>query len=126
MQSNREFTETDINDVYSLATYTIPDSNLTSGFNSYYINDVVDWRYNGWDARFGLLYKFFDFIRIGGSVKLPTTFVILEDHYFRGKTNFETGYSKELTYPVISSEYTITSPFEFTENLFCSCATSCL
>jgi hypothetical protein len=114
LQSNREFTETDINDVYSLATFTIPDSNLTSGFNSYYINDVVDWSYNGWDGRFGLLYKFFDFIRIGGSVKLPTTFVILEDHYFSGKTDFETGYSKELSYPVISSEYTITSPFEFT------------
>ena len=114
LQSNREFRETDINDVYSLATTTIPDSNLTAGFDSYYINDVVDWSYNGWDGRFGLLYKFFDFIRLGGSVKLPTTFVITEDHYFSGQSNFSTGYTKTLDNPVISSEYTITSPFEFT------------
>jgi len=114
LQSNREFRETDINDVYSLATTTIPDSNLTAGFDSYYLNDVVDWSYNGWDGRFGLLYKFFDFIRLGGSVKLPTTFVIAEDHYFSGQSNFSTGYTKTLDNPVISSEYKITSPFEFT------------
>lgn len=114
LQSNREFRETDINDAYSLATNTIPDSNLTAGFDSYYLNDVVDWSYNGWDGRFGLLYKFFDFIRLGGSVKLPTTFVIIEDHYFSGQSNFSTGYTKTLDNPVISSEYTITSPFEFT------------
>ena len=114
LQSNREFTETDVNDVYSLAATTIPDSNLTAGFDSYYLNDVVDWTYNGWDGRFGMLYKFFDFIRLGGSVKLPTTFVIIEDHYFSGQSNFATGYTKTLDNPVISSEYKITSPFEFT------------
>lgn len=114
LQSNREFRETDINDVYSLATTTIPDSNLTAGFDSYYLNDVVDWSYNGWDGRFGLLYKFFDFIRLGGSVKLPTTFVITEDHYFSGRSNFATGYTKTLDAPVVTSEYKITSPFEFT------------
>ncbi len=114
LQSNREFTETDVNNVYSLTTTTIPDSNLTAGFDSYYLNDVVDWSYNGWDGRFGLLYKFFDFIRLGGSVKLPTTFVIVEDHYFSGQSNFATGYTKTLDNPVISSEYKITSPFEFT------------
>jgi hypothetical protein len=114
LQSNREFSETDINDFYSLATTTIPDSNLTAGFESFYLNDVVDWSYNGWDGRFGLLYKFFDFIRIGGSVKLPTTFVIVEDHYFNGQSNFSTGYTKTLNTPVVTSEYTITTPFEFT------------
>lgn len=114
LQSNREFSETDINDFYSLATITITDSNLTAGFESFYLNDVVDWSYNGWDGRFGLLYKFFDFIRIGGSVKLPTTFVIVEDHYFNGQSNFSTGYTKTLNTPVVTSEYTITTPFEFT------------
>lgn len=114
LQSNREFQETDINDVYTSAIRTIPDSSLTAGFESFYLNDVVDWSYNGWDGRFGLLYKFFDFIRIGGSVKLPTTFVIIEDHYFSGQSNFSTGYTKSLNTPVVTSEYTITSPFEFT------------
>ena len=114
LQSNREISETDINDFYSLTTTTIPDSSLTAGFESFRFNDVVDWSYNGWDARFGLLYKFFDFIRIGGSVKLPTTFVISEDHYFNGESNFSTGYTKTLDVPVVSSKYEITSPFEFT------------
>ena len=114
LQSNREFRETDVNNVYTSSVLTVPDSSLTAGFESFYLNDVVDWTYNGWDGRFGLLYKFFNFIRIGGSVKLPTTFVIIEDHYFSGQSNFSTGYTKTLDTPVISSEYTITSPFEFT------------
>jgi len=114
LQSNREFSETDINDIYTSSVRTVPDSSLSAGFESFYLNDVVDWSYNGWDGRFGLLYKFFDFIRIGGSVKLPTTFVIAEDHYFSGESNFSTGYSKTLDVPVITSEYKITSPFEFT------------
>ncbi len=97
LQSNREFRETDINVVfYPLATTTIPDSNLTAGFDSYYLNDVVDWSYNGWDGRFGLLYKFFDFIRLGGSVKLPTTFVITEDHYLADKVIFQLAIQKHL------------------------------
>ena len=91
LQSNREFRETDVNDVYTSAIRTVPDSSLTAGFESFYLNDVVDWTYNGWDGRFGVLYKFFNFIRIGGSVKLPTTYVIIEDHYFAGLSNFSTG-----------------------------------
>lgn len=114
LQSNREFRESDVNDVYTSAIRTVPDSALTAGFESFYLNDVVDWTYNGWDGRFGVLYKFFNFIRIGGSVKLPTTYVIIEDHYFSGQSNFSTGYTKTLDAPVVTSEYKITSPFEFT------------
>lgn len=112
--SNREFSETDVNDVYSTNIVTFPDSSLTAGFESFYLNDVVEWSYNGWDARFGLLYKFFNFISLGGSVKLPTTYVIQEDHYFNGNSSFSTGLKRELDIPVISSKYNITSPFEFT------------
>lgn len=114
LQSNREFSESDVNDVYTSTIQTVPDAPLSTGFDSYYLNDVVDWSYNGWDARFGLLYKFFDFIALGGSVKLPTTFMISEDHYFNGETIFSSGYTAKLDVPVISSDYTITSPFEFT------------
>jgi hypothetical protein len=114
LQSNREIIETDINDLYPAGVNTIPGADLTAGFDSYYLNDVVEWSVNGWDGRFGLLYKFFDFIALGGSVKLPTTFVIKEDHYFNGQTNFASGYIKALSEPVVSSEYKITTPFEFT------------
>ena len=114
LTSNREFSEIDINNFYDGSTNTVPGSELSAGFEAYYVNDVVQWTLNGWDGRFGLLYKFFDFIALGGSVKLPTTYVISEDHYFSGFSNFSSGYIKDLAVPTISSEYKITSPFEFT------------
>ena len=112
--SNREYFEIDTKDIYGSNFRTLQDSALTAGFEQFYLNDVVEWNYNGWDFRFGFLYKFYNFISIGGSVKLPTIYSIIEDHNFDGTSSFSTGLINELNVPVIQSKYGITSPFEFT------------
>jgi hypothetical protein len=112
--SNREYFEIDTENNYGNDVRTLPDSALTAGFEEFYLNDVVEWAYNGWDVRFGFLYKFFDFIGIGGSVKIPTQYSIIEKHHFNGTSSFATGFIKELDIPVIETKYGVTSPFEFT------------
>jgi len=112
--SNREYFEIDTKDIYGADVRTFPDSAKTAGFEEFYLNDVVEWAYNGWDVRFGFLYKFFNFIGIGGSVKIPTQYSIIEKHHFNGTSSFATGFIKELDIPVVETKYGVTSPFEFT------------
>jgi hypothetical protein len=112
--SNREYFEIDTKNIYGSDVRTIEEDPLTAGFQKFYLNDVVQWAYNGWDVRFGFLYKFFNFIGVGGSVKIPTQFSIVEKHNFNGTSSFATGLINELDIPVIETKYGVTSPFEFT------------
>lgn len=111
--SDGEFTETDINNTYNDTLRTVPDNPLTAGFQSFYINDINDWTFNGVDLRFGVLYKFFNFIGIGGSVKTPTIYSVEEKHFFKGKSEFLAGSIAEID-TVINSKFTVQSPYEFT------------
>jgi hypothetical protein len=107
-----EFTESDSRDTYPDSIRTIGNNPLTAGFQSFYINDIKDWVFNGYDLRIGVLYKFFNFIGIGGSVKTPSVISITENHYFKGKSQFATEYFAEVD-TVIENKFTIQSPYEF-------------
>jgi uncharacterized protein YaiE (UPF0345 family) len=107
-----EFTESDSRDSYADSIRTIGNNPLTAGFQSFYINDIKDWVFNGYDLRIGVLYKFFNFIGIGGSVKTPSVISVEENHYFRGNTQFSTNYIAEID-TVTSNNFTIQSPYEF-------------
>ncbi|MDH3269291.1 MAG: hypothetical protein OEM46_10600, partial [Ignavibacteria bacterium] len=108
-----EFTESNIQGFYSDTLRTIADDPLTAGFKSFYINDIKDWVFNGYDIRFGVLYRLFNFIGVGVSVKTPTITSITEDHYFSGRSEFLTGNTVTVD-TIISNEFTIQSPYEFT------------
>jgi hypothetical protein len=107
-----EFTESDSRNTYPDSIRTIENNPLTAGFQSFYINDIKDWVFNGYDLRIGVLYRFFNFIGIGGSVKTPSVISVEENHYFRGKTQFATEYFAEID-TVIQNKFTIQSPYEF-------------
>jgi hypothetical protein len=107
-----EFTESDSRDSYADSIQTIGNNPLTAGFQSFYINDIKDWVFNGYDLRIGVLYRFFNFIAIGGSVKTPSVISVTENHYFRGNSQFATRYFAEID-TVIENKFTIQSPYEF-------------
>ncbi|NWG27674.1 MAG: hypothetical protein HXY48_03955 [Ignavibacteriaceae bacterium] len=107
-----EFTESDSRNTYPDSIRTIGNNPLTAGFQSFYINDIKDWVFNGYDLRIGVLYKFFNFIGIGGSVKTPSVISVTENHYFKGKSQFATEYFAEVD-TVIENKFTIQSPYEF-------------
>lgn len=110
--NNREFTESNTG-FYPDTLQVVPGNPTTSGFKKFYLNDVVSRIYNGLDIRFGVLYKFYNFISVGGSVKTPSNIWIDEEHYFKGSSEFNTGLKPKLDTTVLSS-YQISTPFEFT------------
>ena len=109
---NGEFTESNSEGYYPDTLRTIADDPLTAGFQSFYVNDIKDWVFNGYDLRFGILYRLFNFIGVGVSVKSPTITSITEDHYFTGRSEFMTGHTVEVD-TIISNKFTVQSPFEF-------------
>jgi len=109
---NGEFTESNSEEYYPDTLRTIADDPLTAGFQSFYVNDIKDWVFNGYDLRFGVLYRLFNFIGVGVSVKSPTVTSISEDHYFSGRSEFLTGNTVALD-TIISNKFTIKSPYEF-------------
>jgi hypothetical protein len=108
-----EFTESDTQNFYPDSVRTIAGNPLTAGFESFYINDINNWVFNGYDIRFGILYKFFNFISIGASVKTPTITSVTENHYFQGQSNFATTETAQID-TVIENKFTVQSPYEFT------------
>ena len=93
-QSDREFYEDDVHNLY--VNPTDPLDSKTAGFNTFYFNDILSWDMNAWEFRFGFLFNWLDLISIGGSIKLPTKFNIMENYYLDANSNFERDYLIEL------------------------------
>lgn len=111
-QRDGEFTESNTLGYYPDTLRTIANDPLTAGFQSFYVNNIKDWVFNGYDLRFGIIYRFFNFIGIGVAVKTPTITSVSEDYYFKGRSEFSTGSTVEVD-TVISNKFTIQSPYEF-------------
>lgn len=110
-KSNRTYLEDDYdNDYYS--GLLDPADSSTLGFESFYINDIVDWEITGWDIRLGLLYKMNSFINFGASVKLPSRYKIKERYSIYGESEFQQNYFL-VDYPASPLEYEIITPMEF-------------
>ncbi len=107
----REYYEDDVNGEYQEQT-DIGDPNTTN-FQTFYFNDEISWNMSAWEFRFGFIIDWMDFIRIGGSTKLPTTFRIKENYYFEAYSQFERNYFIDIL-PIDSPvEYEIKTPMEF-------------
>ena len=87
-QRDGEFTESNSLGYYPDTLRTIADDPLTAGFQSFYINNIKNWVFNGYDLRFGIIYRLFNFIGVGVSVKTPTITSVSEDYYFTGRSEF--------------------------------------
>jgi hypothetical protein len=107
---DREYYEDDIQNYYTEPTD--PNDEFTAGFKTFFVQDIIDWDVSGWDAEFGFLYDFVNFISLGATIKLPTKYTIKERFY----VNAEAEYSNNFSYvaePVDSRiEYNISTPYE--------------
>ncbi|MBU0473470.1 MAG: hypothetical protein KKF62_04850 [Bacteroidetes bacterium] len=109
--NNREYYEDDFNRVYTQPT-DINDPN-TKNFQTFYFNDAISWDINAWEFRFGFIMDWMDFIQVGASTKLPTTFVIRENYYLKAYSKFNDNYFIDLNPSESLINYEITTPFEF-------------
>jgi hypothetical protein len=82
--SDREYFEADSADIYGANTQTNPADPLTADFQEFYLHDVRSNGYTGWDLKLGVLYKFYNFIGISASFKVPLPHTITETRNISG------------------------------------------
>jgi len=107
-----EFTEADVTNRYISQTH--PDDPHSIGFMSMTRRLTRDWAINGYDFRFGLLYKLWNFVGISVSFKTPTHYSITENFTYKADAFFAKGYSKQYESKVVNKKYKISTPFEIT------------
>jgi long-subunit fatty acid transport protein len=111
-----DYYEDDFNGVYA-SVLLDPTEPKTKGFQTFYRNTILDWDIAGWDAKVGLLAKLNEFINVGATIRFPKTFTIKERFNAYGESNFAgASFSTIDADPPFdySSEYDITTPYEFT------------
>jgi hypothetical protein len=112
---DREYFEDDTRDIYDNSTLTDPNDPVTSDFNTFYFNDIIDWNITGWDFKFGAYYKFLGFLSFGGAIKFPSQITVDEKYYVNSSSYFVNDGGYDLN-PAIDSrvEYRVSTPYEFT------------
>ncbi len=111
-KSRRNYYEEDVNNNYPSNLLLDPNDSSTAGFQTFYLNDVVDWSLSGWNAHLGILYKM-KFLNLGLGVKLPSKFTIKEKYFVYGESYFDKN-SFSIDPPYESDvEYDVNTPWEF-------------
>ncbi|MFC2102912.1 OmpP1/FadL family transporter [Bacteroidota bacterium] len=111
---DRDYYEDDTRDLYGSNLELFPGDPDTRDFQTFYLNDIIDWDLSGWDFRLGLLYNWQDLFRFGIAFKFPTYYNIKESYYLNLSSEFGTNTIFELPEPIVDNvEYEIKTPFEF-------------
>jgi len=112
VKRDREFWEDDLQNNYDSNFLLVPGDATTADFQSFNLNDIIDWDLSGWNAKIGLIYNWKDRFRFGATVKFPQYFTVKETYFIDATSTFGTGSSYESTLED-KVEYDIKTPFEF-------------
>jgi len=110
--NNNNYYEDDLQGYYS-NIQTDPATPATKGFQTFYLNRLLDWDITGWDLKFGMLYQLTN-ARIGFTVQFPKTYTVKENYNVSGYSQFSTGLSPSLdpSYYSYNDQYDIVTPYE--------------
>ena len=112
--SDLELSAADTNDVIPSGVETVPGNAATDGFLGADYRTVRDKQYRGWDARFGVLYKFYNFIGISASFKAPTPQEVKESVFINGVSRFAGKPNIVVPQTLSTSSYHFRPPTEMT------------
>ena len=112
--SDREYREADTLNIYDASVQTNPSDPGTADFQSFYLHDVRDVEYSGWDFKFGILYKFYNFIGISASFRLPTAHTVSEIRSVGGTAQYAGGRVVEVIPTEVERSYRVRPPAEVT------------
>lgn len=107
-----EYTEADVFNNYN--SQTDPNDPNSVGFQNMTKRITRKWAINGYDFRFGLLYKLWNFVGLSVSFKTPTHYSIIENYTYKAESKFAKGYTKQYEQEVVDKGYKISTPFELT------------
>lgn len=110
-ESNNDYYEDDINNIYQ--GETSPGEPQTTDFQTFYLNRLLKWDLEGWNAKFGMLYQFNQYARFGLTVQFPKSFRVKEKFVVNGRADYaSTTYRLKQEDYSDNVEYDIISPFE--------------
>lgn len=91
----------------------VPSEPRSTDFQTFYLNQLIDWELSGWSAKIGFLYQLEDLARIGASVHFPKTFTVKEDFTVTGRSEFR-NWTVDLNSDDYSDkvQYDVITPFE--------------
>jgi len=112
--SDREYDAQNTKGSYPDTLRTNPADPRTAGFQQANFRDVRTAEYKGWEARFGILYRFENFIGISASFKIPFVHTVTGTRYLSGSSSFATGAVLDEAPVASSMSYKITPPYEAT------------
>ena len=112
-ESDKDYWEDDTRNIYGTGIELVPGDPTTRDFQSFYLNDIIDWNLSGWDAHVGILYNWNNRLRFGASVKFPSYFTVKETYYVDATSDFGSGSGYGLEPIVDKIEYGIRTPFEY-------------
>ena len=112
--SDREYREDDTQNLYDGSVLTNPSDPRTADFQSFYLHDVRDVEYSGWDFRFGILYKLWNFIGISAAFKLPSAHTVSEIRSVGGTAEYAGGRMVEVFPSEVERSYRVRPPSEVT------------
>ena len=109
----KDYYEDDVNDIYPSNMLLDPDDDITRGFETFYLNDIIDWDINGYEAMVGVFNKVNKNLSIGATIKFPSVYQIKENFYVSGSSTFLNGDGFDLEPDESEIEYDISTPYEF-------------
>ena len=112
--TDREFVATDSKNTYPDSLRTVPTDPQTAGFIDATYRDIRTTQYKGWDVRFGILYRFYNFIGLSASFKVPFAHSIDETRYLSGTSSFSTGALLKVDPTSTKQAYQMNPPYEVT------------
>jgi len=111
--SNNKYYEDDTRGNYGANLMIVDGNTSTADFQTFYMNDIIEWDISGWDLKLGLLYNYKNMIRYGFSVKFPSFYSVDENYFVDGYSEFANA-RFEFDPPVEEQyNYDITTPYEF-------------
>ena len=111
---DRDYYEDDTKEIYGTNLELVPGDNTTRDFQSFYLNDIIEWDLGGWDLKLGLLYNLGEILKVGADIKFPSYYNIKESYYITTSSEFGNNNKFELDPPYLDEvEYEIKTPYEF-------------
>ncbi|GJQ63259.1 MAG: transporter [Melioribacteraceae bacterium] len=111
--SDNKYYEDDTRNNYGSNLQIVQDVAATSDFQTFHMNDIIDWELSGYELKLGLMYKMQDIARYGFTVKFPSYYSIDEKYIVDGYSEFAD--ARFEFDPPVEEEYSyeIATPFEF-------------
>ena len=111
---DRDYFEDDTRNIYGTNLELVPGDNTTRDFQTFYLNDIIEWDLGGWDFKLGFLYNLDDKLKFAGDVKFPGYYNVKESYYILTSSEFGTNNIYDLDPPYVDEvEYEIRTPYEF-------------